>query len=214
MKNQIRNWSFMVILLFSYQCGIPFIFSLPILSNLSDVVYYFVGYSLVAIHGLLAGYFLYKHEALKKPKWKWRFLGVLLGAFGLILVWSFLTSLVMPVTRNQEALNQLNQDDLTALFFVYAAIIAPITEELVFRGLILFNFKSCPIPFLDRFVSASLFSLIHVLQHGFLWTDFIRYFGIGWILVWVFKKTGSVYYSIVSHMSYNLFLRIIMLFFA
>lgn len=80
-----------------------------------------------------------------------------------------------------------------------AVIIAPIAEELLFRGLIYKRIRNYLSSIWSIFISATIFGLIH----GNL-VQFVYAFLIGILLAYVFEKFKTVWASIIFHMSANL----------
>jgi membrane protease YdiL (CAAX protease family) len=77
-------------------------------------------------------------------------------------------------------------------------IIAPIVEELIFRGVILSGFSRNYRPAFSIFFSALLFALFHLNP----W-QFPAAFALGIILGWIRIRTGSVLACIVGHAIHN-----------
>ena len=94
---------------------------------------------------------------------------------------------------------------------LYGSLIAPIVEELVFRGLLMTAPSKLKKYYIDVIVSSTLFSLTHVLQYGWVLTDFIIYAGAGLLLCIFFRYTRSVYWSIALYILWNSFLIIVSL---
>ena len=65
--------------------------------------------------------------------------------------------------------------------------------------------------YIDVLVSAAIFGAMHVLQHGWITTDFILYFVMGLIFCMMFRYTRSIYWTIALHASWNTFLLIVSL---
>ena len=77
-------------------------------------------------------------------------------------------------------------------------IIAPIVEEVIFRGLIMSGFSRNYHPAFAIFFSALLFALFHLNP----W-QFAAAFGLGLILGWIRIRTGSVLACIAGHATHN-----------
>jgi membrane protease YdiL (CAAX protease family) len=77
-------------------------------------------------------------------------------------------------------------------------IAAPVMEEIVFRGAIFGGLSGTINPLWAALISSLLFSLLH--QDGHL----IIYAAIGLFLCWLYRKTGSLYTTIISHAGMNL----------
>lgn len=94
---------------------------------------------------------------------------------------------------------------------LYGSLIAPIVEELVFRGLLMTALSKFKKYYVDVVVSSTLFSLIHVLQYGWVLTDFIVYAGAGLLFCMLFCYTRSVYWPMALHILWNTFLIVVSL---
>lgn len=81
-----------------------------------------------------------------------------------------------------------------------AAVLVPLGEELLFRGLLLRGFllRYGAMPALA--LSSLLFAVIHFNPWGM-----VGYFTVGWLLGWLVLCTGSLWPSILMHGLYNTF---------
>ncbi len=77
-------------------------------------------------------------------------------------------------------------------------IIAPIVEEIIFRGLIMSGFSRIYHPVFAIFFSALLFALFHLNP----W-QFAAAFSLGLVLGWIRIRTGSVLACIAGHAIHN-----------
>lgn len=82
--------------------------------------------------------------------------------------------------------------------FLTIVIVAPILEELIFRGIILGGLLKKHSPLTAIIVSSILFGLIHLNP----W-QFISAMMIGVFSGWIYYKTGKLSYSIIIHMVNN-----------
>ena len=135
-----------------------------------------------------------------------RALGVLAGAgawlavFPLVAItlvgWSeFLDALGRP-WEEQAVLTNLKSEPLT--FFLAAVILAPICEEVLFRGLLYPAFKNKIGRGLAMTVSALLFAGVHLhLQ------SFPALFVLGIALAYVYERTGTLAAPITFHAIFN-----------
>ncbi|NQU53994.1 MAG: CPBP family intramembrane metalloprotease [Bacteroidetes bacterium] len=78
--------------------------------------------------------------------------------------------------------------------FFKVAVIAPVVEELIFRGLILQGFRRNYNSFIAVFMSALLFALFHLNPWQFPAT-----FILGLLLGWVMLRTNSILLVILGH---------------
>ncbi|MEN8118400.1 MAG: type II CAAX endopeptidase family protein [Bacteroidota bacterium] len=78
--------------------------------------------------------------------------------------------------------------------FIKVAVIAPIIEELIFRGLILQGFRKNYNGFVAVFISALLFALFHLNPWQFPAT-----FILGLLLGWIMLCTNNIFLAIIGH---------------
>jgi len=89
--------------------------------------------------------------------------------------------------------------------FVSAAVVAPILEEGIFRGLmqtVILNVLGRSQRWAVVVVSALIFSLVHVGQP---WQVLPGLFVLGVVLGWLYERTGSLLPSIIVHAGFNAF---------
>jgi membrane protease YdiL (CAAX protease family) len=116
-----------------------------------------------------------------------------------LAVWTFQSVLeqLFPLARWQQAMfDQMMSNGLAAV--VTGCVIAPVLEEMLFRGIILRSF-------LHRYsrrdailASAFLFGLAHLNIY-----QFAVGVGLGIILGWLYERTRSLWPCILLHSSYN-----------
>ncbi|GGE24531.1 hypothetical protein GCM10011510_02050 [Streptococcus himalayensis] len=132
-----------------------------------------------------------------------------MGTFVLMYFWWYLTVLFLPLPENQARGELLFQDLSGTAFFIQfiltMSLVGPICEELLYRGLLMASLQSFQKYHLDVLISSALFSLIHVLQHGWSVSSFVVYFGGGLLFAGLCRKTKSIYYPILLHIAWNSF---------
>lgn len=185
---------------------------------LSDNMYYVFQVLLVLILGTIATIAFVKSEHWKECgrfQFRWSYLGVFLLSFFLLFVWANLTTYIFPRTHNGSTVVEVATSLTGISYFVtrilYTSIIAPVSEEVVCRGLLMTSLSKVNRYYLDVLVSAAIFGAMHVLQYGWITTDFIKYFGMGLIFCMMFRYTRSIYWAIALHASWNSFLLIVTL---
>lgn len=89
-------------------------------------------------------------------------------------------------------------DTFTVGLFIYSVLLAPFSEELIFRGVTMRQLRKC-LPFwAANVMQAILFGAFHMnMIQG------IYAFCLGLILGYVCEKGGSIYYSILLHLLFN-----------
>ena len=202
-----------VLIITIYYLIFNFIARLEFVNQLSDFGFYGLQILLIVLEGIAATVVLVKSQGWKECgrfQFRWAYLGFFFLFFILMFVWVNITTLIFPSTQNgnemmKEAAN-LTGISYFIMRILYGSLIAPIVEELVFRGLLMTALSKFKKYYVDVVVSSTLFSLIHVLQYGWVLTDFIVYEGAGLLLSMLFRYTHSVYWSIVLHILWNTFL--------
>ena len=197
-----------------FNVGLP----TDLVGHLSDDSYYGL---LLLLIGLIGG--LAVRLLVKSRRWdlygKFTFKASNFAVFVLVFLahflWDMFSAEVFPPTKNSIALAEVSSGlsgwALVLIRYVYACLLAPIVEELVFRDLVMTALASYQKYKLDMLVSASLFSLSHVWQHGWDLPSFIVYLVPGLLFCAVLRYTKSIYWAILQHASWNSFLTLLSL---
>ena len=199
-----------VLIIAAYYLIFNFVARLEFVNQLSDFGFYSLQILLIVLEGIAATVVLVKSQGWKECgrfQFRWAYLGVFFLFFILMFVWVNITTLIFPSTQNENEMMK-EAANLTGISYfimriLYGSLIAPIVEELVFRGLLMTALSKFKKYYIDVVVSSTLFSLIHVLQYGWVLTDFIVYVGAGLLLSMLFRYTHSVYWSIALHILWN-----------
>ena len=207
-----------VLIIVTYYLIFNCVARLEFVDQLSDFGFYGLHILLIALEGIAATVVLVKSQGWKECgrfQFRWAYLGVFFLFFILMFVWVNLTTLIFPSTQNgsemmKEAVN-LTGISYFIMRILYGSLIAPIVEELVFRGLLMTALSKFKKYYVDVVVSSTLFSLIHVLQYGWVLTDFIVYAGAGLLFGMLFRYTRSVYWPMALHIVWNTFLIVVSL---
>lgn len=143
-----------------------------------------------------------------KAKWAEVSLHWLLTKQWTVLVWAVIAALglVIPVTWLQEQMPELPnwiEDDLQMLMSTYwgylaIGLLAPLAEEVVFRGAILRTLLTQMKPWTAIAISALFFSVVHMnpaqMPFAFL---------AGLLLGWLYWRTGSILPGMAYHWANN-----------
>ena len=108
---------------------------------------------------------------------------------------------------NEETIGQLLEQQRNYIV-VMTVFLAPIVEECIFRGGLF-----CGLHRKNRFlayaVSIAAFSLYHVWQYALIDPKYLlfalQYIPASFVLCWVYERSGSIWTSILFHMSFNAF---------
>lgn len=80
-------------------------------------------------------------------------------------------------------------------FYIFSAVIAPINEEIFFRGFL--------VPRIGIVISAIIFGLLHASYNSTFGIEIIAAIIFGLVAGYVFKKTNSLYPSMIAHILIN-----------
>ncbi len=185
---------------------------------LSDEIYYVFQVLLVFILGTVAAIIFVKSEHWKECgrfQFRWSYLGVFILSFFLLFVWANLATRIFPRSQNGSTVVEVAISLTGFSYFitriVYTCIIAPVAEEIVCRGFVMTSLSKFKNYYIDVLISAAIFGAMHVLQYGWVLTDFIVYAGAGLLFGMLFRYTHSVYWSIALHILWNTFLIVVSL---
>jgi len=120
----------------------------------------------------------------------------LLGAIGWFYIKTGFGADALSDAITAEGLDRLPA--VLSIFFL-AVVVAPICEELVFRGF-LFGFlrSRCGAP-LAALASSALFAVLH----GYSGTGLALVFVFGLVFAWIYQRSGSLLPGIVAHAAFN-----------
>ena len=137
-------------------------------------------------------------------------LGVLLGiglAFGL----SYLTWVVMRLLGSEVPEQSVVQVadravglGTRAALVITAVLLAPLAEELVFRGILLRALERRLSGNAAGLVSAAAFALVHLALDPMAWAAVPALFVVGWVLATAMQRTGRVSFAVAGHLGFNL----------
>ncbi len=85
-----------------------------------------------------------------------------------------------------------------ALFILVAVVMAPVFEEIVFRGFLFRGFANSWGWWWGALVSSTIFGLAHLHLDVF-----VPLAGLGFALAWIYRRTGSLWPCIVLHALFN-----------
>ncbi len=132
---------------------------------------------------------------------RWVF-GGYAASFGLVIGYNIVINLLGLdfLKPSQQFPDQIfNSPWLVAIIGASAVLLAPVAEEIFFRGF-LFGGLRRSMPFLPAaLISGALFSLAHV-NPGLV----IPFTGVGFIFAYIYERTGTLYSSIGVHFTFNL----------
>ena len=148
----------------------------------------------------------FKYYSFIKAIW-YSFLALLLIMlinFAYVILMTRIFKISPPSGKIEELIANNNVSYI--LLLVVVSVIAPVCEEIFFRGFLFQGFKKrWGVP-AGIFISSVLFSAAHLDLYNFL-----PLLAIGWVLAYLFHKTKSLLPVIFLHAVYNLILILILL---
>lgn len=141
-------------------------------------------------------------RGLTKADWKF----LLLYIPSSFLLYSLGHGLVVSIFGEGEAVNQMAVESMFDYVpvwqvFLMVVIVAPIVEEVLFRGLILFSNGEIETSWFRVVISALLFGMVHNPTNI---SSLYTYVGMGLIFSYAAKRTNSLEASIIYHFLNNL----------
>jgi membrane protease YdiL (CAAX protease family) len=120
---------------------------------------------------------------------------------GLVAVYAFSIAHDSIVNPKQQAIvNDFPHSVLGAgMFLLVAVVMAPVFEEIVFRGFLFRGFANSWGWVWGALASAAIFGAAHLQLDVFL-----PLAALGFVLAWAYKKTGSLWTCITMHALFNL----------
>lgn len=150
-------------------------------------------------------FYLSNYDKAKKPKKYWR-LSVIVGIVHTFKIWPvlFIVGLVSAVVLEdydvQTHVLELRKGNYTNIVYIVitACLFAPITEEIIFRGMLYTLFKRRIGVFWGCVGNSVLFSLIH---YNIL--SCVVLFVFSCSLTYIYEKESSLLIPIISHSVFN-----------
>ena len=212
MKKTISRYYFFVaiLLVIVYQYFSGLVLNNDFTAGLSKFGYYFSDMMLnflVVLFAFIAMVQAGKWQQINSKKFKGSYLFYSFLAFLALFIWNFIKFFLFPPTQNGLAY-QLAAPTFTGataflMYFFYPVIAGPIFEEMIYRGLVMTALEKGKKWGLDVLVSAALFGILHINNHGWVLTDFFVYMGSGLIMAIFFRATKSIYWPIGLHIVNN-----------
>ena len=179
-------------------------------AGLSDFAYYLSDMMLNFLVVLLAFIVMVwsgKWQKINSRKFRASYLFYSFLALLAFVIWNFVTFFIFPPTRNeisyQHAAPTFTGATAFLMYFFYPVIAGPVFEEMIYRGLVMTALEKGKKWGLDVLVSAALFGILHISNHGWVLADFFVYMGGGLIFAVLFRATKSIYWPIGLHIVNN-----------
>lgn len=170
-------------------------------------------YGLMMTAGLAAMFALWRQKLLRQTfafpitDRKKSLLYPALIAFAYVLVMFLLSTMLEQIYpwQKPEEMNVFDMLDTPTLLLL-AVVLAPLVEELLFRGVVLRFFVERARPILGSVLISAVFASLHgFFEVDLPWQLFrsVSYFFVSLILCWLYIKNKSLWSPIIFHSAYN-----------
>jgi membrane protease YdiL (CAAX protease family) len=126
---------------------------------------------------------------------------IALGATSAVTV--LLVSAFIPSSGQTPLERLLSSRSAILIFAVFGVAVAPLLEEIIFRGFVFKVLWEVGGPRMAILVTAALFALLHAGQLAGNWGSVVLIFVVGCILSIVRHRSNSIIPSVIVHTSYN-----------
>jgi hypothetical protein len=126
--------------------------------------------------------------------------GLLIGGYAIILLHNALLYIFKIDTQGDQIFKIFNQLESPAWLFIVGAVIAPIVEEIFFRGFLFQGFRQKYGWLPALLLSSAIFGAAHLDP-----VSFIPTFILGCVLAYVYHRSNSVWPGILFHAAINSF---------
>jgi CAAX protease family protein len=113
-------------------------------------------------------------------------------------------STMLPKAEGKVPLEELLSDEVSIILVaLFGIVIAPVVEELIFRGFIYPVFERKHGPAIAILLTSVPFAVLHGPQYAWRWQILILLFGVAVVFGTVRARTGSVVTTTLIHVAYN-----------
>jgi membrane protease YdiL (CAAX protease family) len=171
----------------------------------------YMAFNFVAMTAIMMG-FLRKSWVvfLQRPFHTLRWAGVAYILYWVsFLVLAFLINNFVPAFQNvNDGTIALYLKENPALTSIGVILLAPVAEELIYRGVIFGSIYDRS-PFAAYVLSCAVFSAVHVMGYIGQWDIltlaicFLQYIPAGFCLAWAYARTGTILAPILIHIAVN-----------
>ncbi len=135
-------------------------------------------------------------------KFKWETLGIgcglLIAAYSIIIVHNIILYFLGVDTQGEEIMKIFTQLDSPVWFFIVAVVMAPIVEEVFFRGFLFQGFRQRYGWITAMLLSSAIFALAHMDLVALIPT-----FILGIVLAYMYHRSNSVWPGVILHFLVN-----------
>ena len=109
----------------------------------------------------------------------------------------------LPIPKSLPMDKFFNDATSAYLMAFFGILVAPVLEELFFRGMLYPTLRRGLGLALAVLLTAAAFAAIHGAQLGYAWAPILSIFVVGLVLTIIRERTDSVAASVLTHSGYN-----------
>jgi len=153
---------------------------------------------------IVGAWYFYKKSGLIETAFQWEANYIKLAPLALLLIFSisYIVGQIMTLLPGYKAMLEMYKAMFAGVnpigLFIGAALIGPICEEIIFRGVILEGLAKKYSPTKAIVFGALIFGIIHLQP-----LQVINAFFLGLALGWIYLRTQSLWVCIIAHVLYN-----------
>jgi uncharacterized protein len=129
--------------------------------------------------------------------------GLLVSTGATLAITVLLVSSLFPTPNQTPIERMISSTRSLYVFAIFGIAVAPLFEEIIFRGFLFKVFDEMNGPGLAVPATALLFALLHSLQLWGNWAAILLIFGVGYVLAFIRNRSGSVIPGLIVHTAYN-----------
>ena len=114
-----------------------------------------------------------------------------------------LASTLFPMPNQTPIEKLISSTRSLYVFALFGVAVAPLFEEIIFRGFLFKVFTDMAGPSVAVAITAFLFALLHAFQLWGNWAAIGLIFAVGYALAFIRRRSGSLLPSLIVHMTYN-----------
>lgn len=143
--------------------------------------------------------------ALVAIEWNSRLGTVVMGIVGGLVLATLveLAELFLPMPKSLPIDALFKSPLLAYVTSIFGVLVAPLFEEIYFRGLMFPSLREGLGELAAIFITAAAFALLHGSQVAFSWAALLPLFVVGLVLTWIRAQLKSVAASWTMHVTYN-----------
>jgi len=175
---------------------LPLVYAVPLQGAFNIVIVAFLACWIKLVRRQQFGEFINWFRSFRFPAAYLIALGAC-AAISVLIIASFLPQTETPIEK------LLSSRAAIAMFVVFGIAVAPLFEEIIFRGFLFKVFQEIGGAGFAIVFTAAVFALSHALQLAGNWPSVVLIFAVGCVLSVIRYRSNSIIPTLIIHTSYN-----------